>query len=313
MKKAGVVGIGNMGSGIAHNLLKGGYEVIIYSRRCHDSGFNPMADPAYGPLVQEGSLVAKSLQEVAEFSDVVITSVPMPGDFEALCSGPEGLIAFMKPGTFIIDTSTIDVETTRNIHRIALEKGIRTLDAPVSGGPQGARNGTMTIMAGGDREDYQSCLKVFECIGGNISYMGPIGTGQMVKLCNQALSASQCAVLGEVYAAGIKAGLNLEDMTNVIKTSSGNCWMLENFFPGTVFKNNFTPPRFALKMMLKDIDLYMRTSKTLGVPSIVSGTVMQMFTAAMSMGNGELDVTSVVQVAEKLSGQKIVDSNVLND
>ena len=171
----------------------------------------------------------------------------------------------------------------------------------------------MTIMAGGDKEDFDACLPIFECIGGNINYMGRIGTGQMVKLCNQAISASQSAVMGEVFVTGIKAGLGLEDHGQCDSAPApASCWMLENFFPETVFKNKFDPPRFALRMMLKDIDLYMRTARALGVPSIVSGTVMQMFTAAMAMGNGELDVTSVVQVAEKLGEQKILSDGENN-
>ncbi len=312
MRRVGVVGIGNMGAGIAHNLREGKFEVVLYSKRCGDPLFEPERDETFGPLMEKGCRVAKTLREVGEFSQVVITSVPMPEDFLAVCTGDEGLIASMKEGSYIIDTSTIDVETTRRVHSIAGDKGIRTLDAPVSGGPAGARNGTMTIMAGGDKEDFDACLPIFECIGGNINYMGRIGTGQMVKLCNQAISASQSAVMGEVFVTGIKAGLGLEDMANVIRASSGNCWMLENFFPETVFKNKFDPPRFALRMMLKDIDLYMRTARALGVPSIVSGTVMQMFTAAMAMGNGELDVTSVVQVAEKLGEQKILSDGENN-
>lgn len=306
MRRIGVVGIGNMGAGMVHNLRKGNYEVIIYSKRCENPLFNPEEDEVFSPLIQEGSKVAKSLKEVGEFSEAVITSLPMPEDFMSVCTGSEGLLAAMKEGTYIIDTSTIDVDTTRRVHVAAKEKGVRTMDAPVSGGPAGAQKGTMTMMVGGDPEDFQACREIFSCIGGSVHYMGQIGTGQMVKLCNQAISASQSAVMGEVFVTGIKAGLNLEDMANVIRTSSGNCWMLENFFPETVFKDKFDPPRFALRMMLKDIDLYMRTAKMLGVPSLVSGTVMQMFTAAMAMGNGELDVTSVVQVAEKLGEQKIL-------
>lgn len=302
-----------MGAGIAHNLAKGDFQVMIYSRRCQDPCFRPEEDEVFGRLIQEGCVVARTLKEVGGFSEAVITSVPLPEDFLNVCAGEEGLLASMRKGTYIIDTSTIDVETTRRVHTLGKDRGVRTLDAPVSGGPAGAKSGTMTIMVGGNEEDFQACKEIFACIGGNINYMGQIGTGQMVKLCNQAISASQSAVMGEVFVTGIKAGLNLADMARVIRTSSGNCWMLENFFPETVFKNQFDPPRFALRMMLKDIDLYMRTAKALGVPSLVSGTVMQMFTAAVAMGKGELDVTSVVQVAEELGKQRIVTGDESKD
>lgn len=306
MKKIGVVGIGNMGSGIAQTLLKGGYEVAVYSRRCGRAGFDWEQDETVRPLVKAGAVVMPGLHEIAAFSDLVITSLPMPEDVEAVCTGADGLLEHMAPGSYLVDTSTIDVETTRRIHEKAAEKGIRTLDAPVSGGPQGAKNGTMTMMVGGEKPDFDACMPVFQCIGGNINYMGPIGTGQMVKLCNQALSATQSAVLGEVFVVGRKAGLDLDAMVNVIRTSSGDCWMLDNFFPETVLAKTYEPPKFALRMMLKDIDLYMRTAKSLQAPSTISGVVCQMFSAAMAMGNAERDVTSVVQVSEELGRQKIV-------
>lgn len=307
MKKIGVVGIGNMGRGIIHNLLQGGFEVMMYSRHSATPSFHPEEDPVISGLMAEGGLLARSIAEAGRFADAIITSVPMPEDFKNVCMGADGLLENMRSGTYIIDTSTIDVETTRFVHAAAAEKGIRTLDAPVSGGPSGAMNGTMTVMVGGDEEDFLTCGEIFRCIGGNINYMGKSGTGQMIKLCNQALSASQSAVLAEVFVTGVKAGLKLEDMRKVISASSGDCWMLDHFWPDTVFRNVYDPPRFALRMMHKDVDLYMRTAKSLGVPSIVSGTVLQMYNAAMAMGNENIDATCVVKVVEELGRQKIVD------
>lgn len=294
-KKIGVIGVGAMGIGMVGNLVKEGYTVTAFD----------IDAQRIAAAEEKGAAGAASQEEVGMASDVVITSLPSPQAFEETVLGENGLLKGLRSGSYIIDMSTIDPVTTRNVHEIAKSKGVCTMDAPVSGGPQGAAAGTMSIMVGGDKEDFETCSDIFNVLGGKVFHVGPIGAGQTIKICNNALAAVHTVALGEVLLAGVKAGVDLKMLVDVIQSSSGNCWILENFFHKTVLQNKYDPPLFTLDLMQKDVGLYMKTAEAMKIPSILSSIAYQLYTAGQSTGKGRADHTAVVQVVEDMAGEKI--------
>jgi 3-hydroxyisobutyrate dehydrogenase len=294
-KKAGIIGIGAMGSGMVGVLLENGYTV---------TAFDLNAD-ALKAIEKKGVTVAASPMAVGKVSDVVITSLPSPQAFEDVVLGEKGLLKGMTSGTYIIDMSTIDPVTTRSVHEIAASQGVRTLDAPVSGGPQGAASGTMSVMAGGAKEDFETCQEILNILGGKVFYVGPIGSGQTIKICNNAMAAVHTVAMAEALLTGVKAGVDLKMLVDVIRSSSGNCWTLENFFPKTVLQNQYDPPLFTLDLMQKDVGLFMKTAEAMKSPTIMSAVAYQFYTAGQTTGKGSQDHTSVVQLIEALAGEKI--------
>ena len=190
-KKIGIIGVGAMGIGMVGNLVKEGYAVTAFD----------IDSKRIAAAKDKGAAGAASQEAVGRESDVVITSLPSPQAFEETVLGETGLLKGLRSGSYIIDMSTIDPVTTRNVNEIAKSKGVRTLDAPVSGGPQGAAAGTMSIMVGGDKADFEACTEIFDVLGGNIFHVGPIGAGQTIKICNNALAAVHTVALGEVLLA----------------------------------------------------------------------------------------------------------------
>jgi len=291
----GVIGIGAMGRGLVGMLIENGYPVTVFD----------VNKDAVQAAVELGAEAAASAQAVGQASGAVITSLPSPQAFEETVMGDRGLLKGLRPGSYIIDMSTIDPVTTRTVHAAAAAMGIRTLDAPVSGGPQGAAAGTLAIMVGGEKDDFEACVEILNVLGNNIFHVGPIGAGQTVKICNNALAAIHTVALGEVLLTGIKAGVDLKALFDVIRTSSGNCWTLENFFPKTVLQNKYDPPLFALDLMHKDVGLYIKTAEKMKIPSILSSIAYQIYTAGQQTGKGQCDHTAVIQVVEALAGEKI--------
>ncbi len=294
-KRVGIIGVGAMGSGMVGMLLQNDYPVTAFD----------INTDALQAVEKKGAAVGSTPAEVGKASEVVVTSLPSPQAFEETVLGENGLLKGMAPGTYIIDMSTIDPVTTRTVHDIAAAQGVRTLDAPVSGGPQGAASGTMAIMAGGDKEDFDACKEILNVLGGKVFHVGPIGAGQTIKICNNALAAVHTVALAEALLTGVKAGVDLKVLVDVIRSSSGNCWTLENFFPKTVLRNQYDPPLFALNLMQKDVGLYMKTAEAMKSPSIMSALAYQIYTAGQTTGRGRKDHTSVVQVIEELAGHKI--------
>ena len=298
-KNIGVIGLGAMGSGMVGVLLENGYPV---------TGFD-LNSEAIRSAENKGARSAESPEEVGKASDMVITSLPSPQAFEETVLGEQGILKGLRPGAYIIDMSTIDPVTTRTVHEAAASQGIRTLDAPVSGGPPAAAKGTLSIMVGGKTEDYNACLEIFNVLGSNIFHVGPIGAGQTVKICNNVLSAVHTVVLGEVLLTGVSAGVDPKVLTEVFRKSSGNCYMVEKRFPNTVLCDNYDEPSFSLDLMKKDVGLYMKTAQAMKTPSIMSAVAYQIYTAGQSSGKGQKDHTAVVQVIEEMAGKRIRGSS----
>ena len=294
-KNIGFIGLGAMGSGMTGMLLKNDYPVT-----CFD--INPEVVQA---ATAKGARAAESPAAVGKASDIIITSLPSPQIVQESIMGDQGVLKGLRPGAYIIDMSTTDPVTTRTVNEVAASQGVRTLDAPVSGGPIRAAEGTLAIMVGGDTEDYKACLEVFDILGSNVFHVGPIGAGQTVKICNNALSAVHTAVMGEVLLTGVEAGVDPKVMLDVFRESSGNCYMIEHRIPKTVLQDNYDPPSFSMDLMKKDVGLYLKTAQDMKIPSIITSAAYQIYTAGQSSGKGQKDHTAVVQVIEEMAGKKV--------
>ncbi|MCD6504056.1 NAD(P)-dependent oxidoreductase [Candidatus Bathyarchaeota archaeon] len=292
-KRIGFIGLGVMGKPMATNLLKAGYPLTVWNRTR-----SKMED-----LVKMGASPGESPKDVAEKSDIVITMVTNSAAVEAVILGPSGVIEGVRPGMIVIDMSTISPSVTRRIAEKLKEKGVEMLDAPVSGGDIGAKQGTLSIMVGGSEEVFKECLPIFEVLGKRITYMGTNGMGQMTKLCNQVICALNIQAVCEGLILGAKAGLDLEKLLSVVTAGAAGSWMLSNLGP-KIIKRDFEPG-FKMVHQLKDIRLALAQANELNVPLPGTALVNQMFKAVEAAGLGEKGTQAAIVAVEKLSGFKV--------
>ncbi|WP_163652404.1 NAD(P)-dependent oxidoreductase [Listeria sp. PSOL-1] len=241
MKRIGFVGTGVMGASMALNLLRAGYEVLIYTR----------TKAKARKLLQEGAVWQEDIKQLAETVDVVITMVGYPSDVEELYLGEYGILATLKPGKLAIDMTTSSPMLAKKIANEAKEADIDVLDAPVSGGDVGAKNGSLTIMVGGDEAAFNKAKPLFERLGQNVILQGAAGSGQHTKMVNQIAIASNMIGVTEAIVYAEAAGLNPERVLASISFGAAQSWSLSNLAP-RVFKNDFTPG-FFIKHFIKDM------------------------------------------------------------
>jgi 3-hydroxyisobutyrate dehydrogenase len=290
-QRIGFVGVGIMGSRMCRNLLKAGFPVSAYD-------LNSDALRAAGA---HGASIAPDLTTLASRADVLILSLPDPAAVRAATQGPEGLLAHAQAGSTLCDTSTLDPETSRELYHAARARGIHALDCPVSGGPGGAEAGTLTIMVGGDATALEGVRPVLAAIGKKIVHCGGPGSGQVAKLVNQALVAVHTAAAFEALLVGRKLGLSLDTLVSILRSSSGSSWILENHLRIKALAGNFEAG-FALDLMYKDLHLFLQTAAEAKTPAFLSGSALQLYTAARAAGCGAKDQTVVAQAMERLAG-----------
>jgi 2-hydroxy-3-oxopropionate reductase len=289
MKRVGFIGLGLMGKPMARNLMRAGYPLTVHNR-------------SRGPvdeLVAEGATPASSPKEVAAQVDVVITCLPDSPDVELVALGPDGIIQGGHPGLTLIDMSTIAPAAAVRIAGQLAERGIRWLDAPVSGGDIGARQGTLSIMVGGDEAVFQDCLELFQAMGKNIVRVGGNGAGQVAKACNQIVVAGTMAAMGEALVLAAKAGADVERVVEAIRGGAARCWALEVRAPQILRRD--LGPGFKARMQYKDLNIVLDAGKTYQVSLPVTGAVRELYTAMMAAGRGELDNSAIVTVLEDLA------------
>jgi 3-hydroxyisobutyrate dehydrogenase len=299
MERIGFIGLGIMGKPMAQNLLKAGVALTIYARRAE----------VIQEMTAAGATSVSSPKAVAEATDIVITIVPADSQVREVILGSEGVLEGASDGHLIVDMSTISPLATREIAEIAAKKGVHLIDAPVSGGDTGAKAGTLTIIAGGNKEDFERCLKIFKVMGKeeNIFHVGPVGIGQTVKMVNQFIGGITMAAIAEGMVLGIKAGADPQEMGRVINVSSGNSALFQARFWDYILKDYFEPG-FFLDLKKKDMDIGITMAKTLNVPTPIGAAAYQMYSAASSLGAGKLDFSAVCKAIETLSGVKIAPS-----
>src|SRR5581483_2752561 len=287
-----------MGRPMTLNLLKAGHEVTIYARHPEK--------PEVQEVLKAGAKLAPSSRAVAIASEIVITMVPNSMQVEEVVAGPQGILEGARKGLIIVDMSTIAPAMTRKLAQAAAEKGAHFLDAPVSGGSQGAINGTLTIMVGGEREIFDQARPVLEAMGKkeNIVFVGPSGSGEVVKLINNMLAGTIAAATAEAMVLGVKAGADVETMTRIIATSTGASWQLSNQFPLRAFNGSFQPG-FMTDLLHKDLGLALDLAAENQTPVAMTALSRQLYEMARAAGYGRSDYTSLMKVLEQIAGVEV--------
>jgi 2-hydroxy-3-oxopropionate reductase len=294
MLKVGYIGLGLMGKSIAKNILKGGFSLVVHNR----------SRAAVDELVNEGATAANSPAEVASQVDILFTNLPDTPDVEKVILGEKGIIEGARKGSIVVDNSTIKPASARMIAEKLKAKGVFSLDAPVSGGDIGARNGTLTIMVGGEAEALEKAMPVFQAMGKTVTHVGEAGAGQVAKAANQIMVAAQMVAMGELLVFAKKAGVDPRKVVDAIKGGAAQCWTLD-VKPPRLFEGNRSPG-FKAHMQLKDMKIVMDTASEYDVPLTSTIENTKLFQQMIDSGMGELDNSAVVGVIEKLAGVKIV-------
>ncbi len=293
MLKVGYIGLGLMGKSMARNIMKVGFPVVVHNR----------SRGAVEELTSEGASPASSPVEVARQVDVVITNLPDSPDVEQVVLGPQGILEGAHQGLIYVDNSTIKPETARSIAARLAEKGVMALDAPVSGGDIGARNGTLTIMVGGPEEALKKVMPVLEAMGKKITHIGEAGSGQIAKAANQIMVAAQMVAMGELLIFAQKAGADPQKVIEAIKGGAAQCWTLD-VKPPRLFAGN-RQPGFKARMQAKDLNIIMDSARAYGVPLPSAAIHTQLFNAMVEQGWGDLDNSAVVAMIEMLANKQL--------
>ena len=294
MLKVGYIGLGLMGKSIARNILKAGFPLVVHNR----------SRGAVEELAGEGATAAYSPKEVAEQVDVIFTNLPDTPDVEQVVLGENGILDGAHDGLIYVDNSTIKPASARMIAERLAEKNVLALDAPVSGGDIGAKNGTLTIMVGGEASALEKVMPAFQAMGKTITHVGDAGAGQVAKAANQIMVAAQMVALGELLVFSKKAGVDPRKVVEAIKGGAAQCWTLD-VKPPRLFEGNRNPG-FKAYMQLKDLKIILDTAREYDIP--ISGTTenASLFQQMIDLGMGELDNSAVVGVIEEKAGVKIL-------
>lgn len=293
MLKIGYIGLGLMGKAMAANILKAGFPLTVFNR----------SKAAENELVAQGARSASNPAEVAAQVDVIFTNLPDSPDVEKVVLGTDGIIEGAHPGLIYVDNSTIKPSTSRMISQKLAEKGIASLDAPVSGGEIGARQATLAIMVGGSAEILEKVRPVFEAMGKTITHVGDSGCGQIAKAANQIMVAAQMTAMAELLIFAQKAGADPRKVIAAIRGGAAQCWTLD-VKPPRLFAGN-RQPGFKAKLQAKDLNIVLETAREYGVPLPSTAVNAQLFNAMLQMGMGELDNSAVISVIEMLANQKL--------
>ena len=294
MKRIGFIGLGLMGSGMSMNLLKAGFPVTVWNR----------TQSKMKPLLEAGAEGAGSPKELAEKSDIIIGIVTDSSDVEEVLLGSDGVIHGAKSGTIVIDMSTISPSVTRRISEELGKKNVKMLDAPVSGGDTGARQGTLSIMVGGDDDTYNECLPVFQAMGKTITHDGENGMGQTVKLVNQILVGMTMLGVAEALMFAKKSGADLESCLAAVSGGAAGSWQLSN--NGAKLLKGDMEPGFKVKDYIKDLRLIMEAAGEVNMPLVGTSLVQQMFWSLEAEGFRHKGTQAVIKPVEKLAGGTLV-------
>lgn len=296
MTEIGFVGIGAMGAPILGHLVGGGHPVRAYDRD---------AD-ALRRAEHEGARTGGSAAEVASGAAVVFLSLPSPSAVEDALVGPDGVENSLVRGSTVIDLGTTDPDTTRRMAARMAERGARYVDSPVSGGVMRATDGTLTLMVGADPQVLEDVRLLLGRIATRVVHCGPVGSGQVAKLCNNMLCAANLAAISETFLTGVKAGLDADVLLEAIQHSSGGSWLLEAWVAPTAFAGDYRP-RFRLDLMHKDVSLFADTASGLDMPTPVCAATREMLRAARVDGLGSDDMTALVRFYERFAGTELLE------
>lgn len=292
--KIGFIGLGAMGRPMASNLLSAGYEVHAFD----------VVEAAVKELEAKGAVGHGAASELAGQVDVIICSLPNAKIVEGVMCGENGVLDRCKQDAIIIDMSSVAPNSTREMAKKAAAKGVHYIDAPVSGGVSGAAAGTLTIMVGADDETFAKVKPIFDVLGKNIYHVGEVGGGDAIKMVNNLLLGCNMAALAEALALGVKCGLSVETMKQVISVSSGRSYALDAKLEKFIMAGQFAGG-FAVDLQYKDLGLALEASRDERVPLPMTAAAAQVYEMARAKGQGREDMSSVVKVWEDLTGAKI--------
>ncbi|ETD68171.1 3-hydroxyisobutyrate dehydrogenase [Pelistega indica] len=293
--KIGFIGLGNMGGPMALNLLKAGHEVSVFDlvpalvQKLTEAGAKAFASPA--------DLAAQEI-------DVLVTMLPASAHVRSVYLGEQGILSTVKPEVLLVDSSTIDPQTARDVSAAAAKQGNLMVDAPVSGGTGGAQAGTLTFMVGGTEAAYERAKSVLQNMGKNIVYCGGTGNGQVAKIANNMLLGISMVGAAEAMNLGVSLGMDAKILAGIINTSSGRCWSTEvnNPYPGVVE----TAPAsrdyvggFGTDLMLKDLGLATEAAKSVKAPVTMGATAQQLYQTFSNLGYGGLDFSAIIKMLSK--------------
>ncbi len=293
--KIGFIGLGTMGASMASNLQSAGHELVV----------NDIRREAAAPHLAAGAVWADTPKAVAEAAHLIFASLPGPTEVEAVALGPDGLIHGMRPGAAFFDLSTNSPTLMRRLEAVFKEKGVHVLDAPVSGGPKGAKTRKLALWVGGDRTVYDRHKPVLDAIGDQPYYVGPIGAGSVAKLVHNCAGYAIQTALAEVFTMGVKAGVDPLTLWKAVRQGAGGRrrtfdGLVDQFLPGV-----YDPPAFALKLAHKDVTLATTLGREVDVPMRVANIALEELTEALNRGWGHSDSRIAMLLQAERAGVKI--------
>jgi 3-hydroxyisobutyrate dehydrogenase len=290
--RIGFIGLGQMGRGMADNLLKAGHELVV----------NDIAQQAASQQLANGALWAATPRELAAGCDLVFTSLPGPPEVEKVALGEDGLAAGFRQGSAWFDLTTNALDLTRRLHATLAAQGVDFLDAPVSGGPGGAASGRMAIWVGGEKAVFDRCKPVLDTMADKPRYIGPIGAGTIAKLTHNMASAANNALMAEVMTMGVKAGLEPDALWEAIREGAAGRMRSFDSIGSRFLAGRLDPPNFQLRLLHKDISLAMQMAREAAVPMRLCNLVLNEITEAMNRGWGGRDSQSFLLLQQERAG-----------
>ena len=290
MVDIGFVGLGHMGLPMAVNLVQAGHHVLGYD----------LKPSLREEFLKKGGKSCEHLSEVAQACDVIITMLQTGDQVKQVCSGPEGLFSSLKSNSLYIDCSSIDVESSREIHQAASDHHILVVDAPVSGGVAGAEGASLTIMVGGSLAAFEAARPVLEVMGKNIIHTGEAGSGQAAKICNNMILGISMIAVSEAFTLADHLGLDAKKLFEVVNKASGQCWVMSKYTPvpgllDNVPANRDYEPGFTADMMLKDLKLSQRAAGATDTNTRIASKATAIYQEFVDKGQGHLDFSAIIK------------------
>lgn len=294
------IGLGHMGNPMAANLIKAGFNLVVYD----------VVAEAVKSLTAQGATAAASPYDAAKEAKVIITMLQTGKQVSEVCLQEKGLFAAANKPVLFIDCSSIEIDITRQLHKIAADKNIAMLDAPVSGGTAGAAAASLTFMVGGSKENFNRALPVLEKMGKKIIHAGEPGTGQAAKICNNLILGISMIGVSEAFTLGEKLGLDPKKFFEISSNASGQCWSMTSYcpVPGIIEKapsNNNYQPGFMAKMMLKDLRLAQHAAETVQASLPLGAEAAELYSLFMQQGYGEVDFSGIINF---IKGDKVLNN-----
>ncbi len=293
MEKVGFIGLGIMGRGMTRNLMNKGFDVTVWNR----------TSSRMDEFVNDGATAASSPKEVAESCDIIMICVSDTPDVEAVVQGESGILAGLSADKLVVDHSTISPHTTMELAKLVNDAGAHWLDAPISGGSEGAANGTLSIMVGGDAAQFERTTAYFEAFGKTVTHVGKQGAGQMVKLVNQILVVVNCFAAAEALMFAQAGGLDLQATLSAVEGGAAGSWMLSNRGSQMIVRD--WRPGFTIDLQQKDLRLVLEAADQLGIPLLATGMIFNLYRTLQQQGLGDEGNHSLVKALEKMTGIEV--------